>query len=375
MNAVGSKLNFFLLSAVLTLLLSAGKAQNLVPNPGFEEYAVCPGNFSEALDVFQVSTWRAATLGTPDHFHACSVGEADVPYNWAGVSDAYEGDGYTGIYLWMDNENQYREYLQCKLLQPLLKDSLYFIVFHYKLSSYSRYAVDRIGLLLSDSLIKARHDDVLKITPTLSVIQDSALTKATGLWETASMEYKAAGGETFLTIGNFFDNDETGYYKIMFRPASERMLENSAYYYIDDVRLIPRYLNEGRIVSRELPEFSLSGAAPNTTYVLKNIQFEFGSYKLTPSSFAELDQVAMYLSEHPSIKARIFGHTDDLGSDRYNLKLSINRASTSADYLKSLGISGKRIEVFGYGKTKPLVEGLTDSARKMNRRVEIRFVD
>jgi outer membrane protein OmpA-like peptidoglycan-associated protein len=360
---------------VFTVIAAAGncfllQAQNLVPNPGFEEYSNCPGNFSEAVHEFRVNNWQSATMGTPDHFNSCSNGEADVPYNWAGVSDAYEGKGYAGIYLWMDNRIDYREYLQCKLNQILLKDTLYRIEFRYKLSSYSKYSVDRIGLLLASNMINKHSDRVIETPPTLSVIQDSALTKTTGLWEKASMEYKASGNENYLIIGNFFDNQSTKKYYIEFRPAAQPMLANSAYYYIDDVKVIPKYPEEKQL----LPEFNLEETTLNKTYVLKNIQFELNSYRLTSPSFQELDLVADYLYKYPKVNVQISGHTDDQGSADYNLKLSRNRAKNAGAYLESLGINKSRIETFGYGKTRPLVESTTEEARAVNRRVEIRFV-
>jgi outer membrane protein OmpA-like peptidoglycan-associated protein len=272
----------------------------------------------------------------------------------------------------MNNDNQYREYLQCKLLEPLLKDSVYSIGFHYKLSSYSMYAIDRIGLLLADSLIRFKKDKVLPVRPTLSIVRDSALTEATGLWETVQTEYKAKGGEHYLIIGNFFDNEMTRFYEIQFRPLSQLMLANSAYYYIDDVNVIPQYLI--RKAEQLLPEFKLPDAALNTTYVLKNIQFEFNSYKLMRPSFDELTQVAAYLIKNPKVKVQFFGHTDDLGSDQYNLRLSHNRAKSAAGYLQTLGIKQERIEIIGYGKRKPLIDEATEDARAINRRVEVRFI-
>jgi OmpA-OmpF porin, OOP family len=364
----------------IPLLMAAGAisfcahAQNLVPNPGFEEYQACPGNFSEAAHEFRVAPWSSANTGTPDYFNTCSEGEANVPHNWAGVSDAYEGHGYAGIYLWMDRADPYREYVQCRLLEPLLKDSLYTVEFHYKLSSYSKYAINRIGLLLTTSLVNERHDDTLPLTPTLSVVQDSALTKTTGLWETARMKYKASGGEQYLVIGNFFNNEATKYYEIRFRPISQDMLAHSAYYYIDAVSVVPEYRMPENVITPLLPEFSPAGTALNTTYVLKNIQFELDSYKLTPSSFYELDQVADFLISNPALKIQFFGHTDDQGGDKYNLRLSRNRAKSAAGYLETLGIQRNRIEFFGYGKQKPLLAETTEHDRSVKRRVDIRFI-
>ncbi len=347
-------------------------SQNLVRNAGFEQFEQCPGGYSEASHEFAVPHWRSAGMGTPDYFNRCSTGEANVPHNWAGVSDAFEGEGYAGVFTWMAIDYQYREYLQCRLSQPLLKDSLYTLRFRYKLSSYSMYAVDRIGMALSDTLVKVHHDKPLKLKPALSVERDSALTRETGLWETAEMEYKATGGESFVTIGNFFDNENTRYYAIRFRPVAQEMLANSAYYYIDDVAVIPHYLVKEKESS--LPGFVLTDTELNTTYVLKNIRFDFNSYKLLPLSFYDLDQVAQFMVEHPKVTVLLSGHTDDRGSDAYNQRLSYKRAESAGRYLENLGISPGRIEIFGYGKNKPLVNELTDEARAINRRVEVRFI-
>lgn len=360
------------LSIILATGIHLSLAQNLVPNPGFEEYNNCPGGHSEAPHEFAAYHWQSTGMGTPDYFNTCSTGEAGVPHNWAGVSNAFEGKGYAGIYAWMAIDLPYREYLTCQLTEPLLKDSLYTLRFRYKLSSYSKYSVDRIGMHLSDSLIKIRHDKPLKLKPTLSVIHDAALTQTTGLWETAEMEYKARGGESFLVIGNFSDNESTRSYQIKSRPVAQEMLANSAYYYIDDVAVLPNYLLKKE--QSILPEFVLTDTKLNTTYVLKNIQFEFNSYKLVPPSFYDLDRVAEYLLRHPNVMVQLSGHTDDRGNDEYNQRLSLNRARSAGRYLQTLGIDASRIEIFGYGKSKPLINESTEEARAINRRVEVRFI-
>jgi outer membrane protein OmpA-like peptidoglycan-associated protein len=273
----------------------------------------------------------------------------------------------------MEGDNHYREYLQCQLLQPLLKDSTYRIEFQYKLSSYSKFSIDRIGLLLKDSVTKARHDKVLAQTPTLSVVRDSAFTKSTGLWETATLNFKAAGGEKFLIIGNFFNNEITHAYRIRSRPISQEMLAKSSYYYIDDVKILPLYPAED-LFADLLPEFSLTETQLNTTYVLKNILFQFNSYRLVPPSFGELDRVADFLLKNPNVIVQLFGHTDDQGSENYNLKLSRDRAKNAGAYLISVGIDPGRIEVFGYGKSKPLIKSTSEEARSINRRVEVKFI-
>ncbi len=348
-------------------------AQNLVPNPSFEQSSQCPGNFSESAHEFRVTHWTSANSGTPDHYHSCSEGDADVPYNWAGVSEAYDGRGYVGIYLWM-KDKPYREYLQCRLTEPLVKDSTYQIQFFYKLSSYSKYSIDRIGLLVHDSILREKHDYVVTRKPTLSVLQEAALTPKTGLWEHASMMYTATGSEKFLTIGNFSENETTNSYYIISRPVSEVMLASGSYYYIDNVSVIPTYVLEQQVLAERLPKFSLEETKLNTKYVLKDILFSYNSYRLMPQSFQELDQVAEFLIKYPKTRVQLFGHTDDRGSDNYNQQLSRDRAKNVGEYLKSLGIEASRIEAFGYGESNPLIKEITEEARAINRRVEIKFI-
>ena len=369
-----SRLLRFQISILLSCFFCEASAQNLVPNGSFENFLVCPGSYSQASGEFRVNDWTSANRGTPDHFHACSHGEADVPHNWAGTSDAYDGLGYAGIFLLINRDQQYQEYLQCKLKLPLLKDTIYHIEFHYKLASYSRFAVDRIGLLLTDSVIQSRSDDCINLKPTLDVVKDSALTQQTGLWETASMSYQAHGGENFVTVGNFYTNAETKKYKIKFRPVGNEMLELAAYYYIDDVIVASRYDLEQRKKEEGLPEFSVPTVTVNTNYILRNIQFQLNSYKLIPPSFAELDELATFLRRNPKLKVQLFGHTDDQGSDSYNLRLSRNRASTVALYLTQAGVDKSRVESVGFGESRPLKEGTSEKSREINRRVEIRFI-
>lgn len=362
------------LMAVIPMRWTA--AQNLVPNGSFEATTFCPGGHCERPSEFRVEDWRPVTLGTPDYFHACGTGGGDVPYNWAGISDAYSGEGYIGLFVWVEDTTSYREFAQCRLKAPLIRDSTYQIEFHYKLSSYSKFCADRLGALLTDTVFRWRNSSAPNIEPTFQAVEDSVLTPRTGSWETGRWEYRARGGEQFLTIGNFYNNDITRLYEIQYRQIQEPMLARSSYYFIDDVQIVPKYLPDATVPG-EVPVagFRADEVAMDKRYVLRRIQFEFGSYKLLGSSFDELDALARYLVKHSHVSVVLAGHTDDAGSDRYNQQLSVRRAENVARYLKLQNISGSRIKAEGYGKTNPLVAGDSDDARAANRRVEIRFVD
>ncbi len=104
---------------------------------------------------------------------------------------------------------------------------------------------------------------------------------------------------------------------------------------------------------------------------LNNITFESNSSELKSTSFAELDRVIDLMHQNPTVIIEIAAHTDDVGSDDYNLKLSEKRAESAIAYLKKKGIVDKRFEAKGYGKRKPLAPNDSEENRSINRRVEL----
>ncbi|MGH8455434.1 MAG: OmpA family protein [Stenotrophobium sp.] len=115
-----------------------------------------------------------------------------------------------------------------------------------------------------------------------------------------------------------------------------------------------------------------NGCAANGTFILKGVNFDFDSDRLTEDSKEILNQVAETLKSYPDIKVEVAGHTDDVGSEAYNLGLSERRAKSVKDYLASHDVNADRMTPVGYGKTQPLVQGTTEEDRAKNRRVELK---
>ena len=106
-----------------------------------------------------------------------------------------------------------------------------------------------------------------------------------------------------------------------------------------------------------------------------NITFELNSADLKEEAFPVLDQLVKFLKQNPGIKVEISAHTDDLGSEQYNQKLSLRRANAVVEYLKEHGISPDRMIAIGYGESRPLVPNDSDEHRAMNRRVEFKIIE
>lgn len=104
-----------------------------------------------------------------------------------------------------------------------------------------------------------------------------------------------------------------------------------------------------------------------------NVLFATNSAELDKQSFAELDQWARFLIGRFDTTIELSGHTDNVGSEDYNLKLSEKRAGEVAKYLASKGIDALRIIVTGYGSARPVADNSLEDGRHKNRRVEIKF--
>ena len=120
-------------------------------------------------------------------------------------------------------------------------------------------------------------------------------------------------------------------------------------------------------VGDESAATAVSNAKP---VVLRNVFFETGSAALRPESFAELDRLAALLAEMATLKIQINGHTDNVGDDASNLKLSEARAKAVYDYLAGKNIAAERLKYKGYGESQPVESNDSPEGRSRNRRTE-----
>jgi outer membrane protein OmpA-like peptidoglycan-associated protein len=104
---------------------------------------------------------------------------------------------------------------------------------------------------------------------------------------------------------------------------------------------------------------------------LYGVLFDFNKASLKPDSDAVLGHVLALLQKEPGLHLDVQGHTDNVGGDSYNQKLSEGRAQAVALWLGQHGIAAGRLTALGYGKTRPVADNDSDEGRARNRRVEI----
>ena len=372
---------FFFLSLLTTICTKAqAPDENLIYNSDFESYQDCPRRI-DALGILTiVDAWFQPTNGSADYFNVCGMKECFVPNNKLGIQDPHSGNGYCGIYC---SKTEYREYLQTQLKRKLKEGEKYRLTFHVSLSEYSSGAVATIGAVFSEyrlfdtvkSVLMKKEERKInkKITQTTSTYytpqvvnnHDNVLINTKG-WDTISGEFIAKGGEEYLTIGNFFPASHSNVIDL----DSLTYLLPGAYYYIDDVTLYCLTCKPPYNPPKDTTKYKVG-----STFVLKNIFFEFDKSNILQQSYKELQQLIELLTENPNMKIEIGGHTDDKGTIEYNQRLSENRANAVVKYLINKGISEKRLKYKGYGELHPIDTNETEAGRFNNRRVEFKILD
>lgn len=101
------------------------------------------------------------------------------------------------------------------------------------------------------------------------------------------------------------------------------------------------------------------------------VSFDFNSATINSTFYSSLNKIAEIMKKYPKTQILIVGHTDDVGSDEYNLQLSLKRANAVADYLIAQGVEKYRLGTEGHGEIEPVADNNTPGGRAQNRRVEI----
>lgn len=129
---------------------------------------------------------------------------------------------------------------------------------------------------------------------------------------------------------------------------------------------------QAKEIKETLPgaEVERVGEGIKVTLNENTVNFDFNSATLTSTAKANLDKLITVLKNNPDTNINIYGHTDSIGSDAVNLRISAQRAAAVKNYFVANGISASRIFTEGLGKSSPIASNDTDAGRAKNRRVE-----
>jgi outer membrane protein OmpA-like peptidoglycan-associated protein len=124
--------------------------------------------------------------------------------------------------------------------------------------------------------------------------------------------------------------------------------------------------------------YSIDSRAPapraDDVVLEKPVLFEPGSATIDPQYLPVLDACFEFLTTYPAVSMVVEGHTDDVGSDEYNLQLAAQRADAIVAYYRSLGLGSERLVTVAAGEADPLADNATDEGREQNRRIDLSLV-
>lgn len=351
------------------------QGQNLVPNGSFEDqrgknYSHRPWRFVNTVDIFVNSAPKPR--GTDE---------------W-NLPEPKDGKVFAGLRIYP----KYREFLQVKLKEKLTAGKKYYFEMWISWSDHSNCYAKSFGASIYHRRPAYTSDEYLYSSPPqIEYSNKMGLRNDSTLWMRISGVYRASGGEKYLSIGNFSKRK----FKDRLKPAHWLMphvFRNEAYYFVDNVQLI-QLLDEIDKDTVPLASIDTTVIVPDTlpyniyeenkvyliekekTINLEDIRFEFGSDKLFLSSYHDLELLLEYLNENPQSRIRIEGHTDNVGSESFNKRLSERRARAIHNYLVSNRIDKNRIPYVGYGEEKPIATNDTPAGRQKNRRVSLTILE
>lgn len=195
--------------------------------------------------------------------------------------------------------------------------------------------------------------------------EDYALLKASNL----RMDGYGVVYDTLLEAG--MDTDMTANFEKMIKLSlqydkeaaeMDRILRNARYEYLSELE------NQREVIQ----DHQVTRIKVGAKFEVKNIFFDFGKATLRAESKQELDKLYDIMNRS-EIVIEFGGHTDNVGSDEANLRLSQERVNSVKSYLVEKGINDARVAAVGYGETQPIADNETEDGRQRNRRVELQI--
>lgn len=300
--------------------LSFGQTENLVDNGGFESTTGKPKKLG-GIDM--ATGWVSPTGVRADLYApAAKIPDISTPTNIYGTENPKEGKNYAGIVAYSYNDKMPRSYVMTKFNAPLKKGMTYCVQFNVSLAELSKYATNQIGAHISSKAFGTEEKSSI-IETTHIVHPDNKVFNAMYGWDRVCGTFVAKGGEKYITIGNFSNNDNTTAVKNKKPDGINGTIIIASYYYIDDVSVT--LVESGQKCNCGGPEVD-EQAVSNTVYQksfevtdkmtptqkieLQVNYFAFGKNNLSPAAMTSLDLIAKEMKANPAMKIQIQGHSD-----------------------------------------------------------------
>jgi outer membrane protein OmpA-like peptidoglycan-associated protein len=372
----------FAFLAILIINSFASYSQNLIVNPDFSNVTIF---YQDGKKVYP-NSWKSFEWPFPTFYHSAS----SLSEDFIGKPSCTENStGIVGIHILHPSEG-----IVTRLKSTLSVGQIYDVVIELKIkrlllnSDYKQLQYSSTGQKIDS--IDLDHNFVINLityfAPEESVNQNkdkrrflifdfpTNINTDSAIWIKLSQSYIAKGGEEYFAIGTDDSNDYVNILRTI-KSDTVNYYHKWAYYLIRNVSVFPRVepnVTNLCILNRfNIDSIHQLGNTPK--FVLRNINFDLADYELNEDSKRELKNIADFLKKNLDFSLSIIGHTDTIGTERYNQVLSVNRAQSVYQYLIYQGIKSNRLSYEGKGETKPLNERQLEDNLGKNRRVEFEF--
>ncbi|MBC7774235.1 MAG: OmpA family protein [Phycisphaerae bacterium] len=371
-------------------------AQNLVVNPSFEQIkpdaVVVPCEFTQFSYDFprRAANWGGFRDGTPDLLRAAE--------NCDWLLQVHTGEQCLGIITYLPAEDvgqrtDFHEYVQGQFSAPLkpgqkyrlecwvLTDSAVVKAHLSKVYSAKTPVVPvqsgNLGFCFSVEPFRLNEisPSAIAASKLRPQVNFAEVIRTDGQWVKLSTTFVADQLFQHLTVGNFFSDKLT---PNDLSPENHQRIEQknaSLGTPVDKIKRVTYLCVDDIYVALENPPpppASIEKALlKDKKYTFSaGVLFDSGKADLRPVAGPALDSLVAFLQKFPDVVLGISGHTDDVGTDEYNLDLSERRAKSVQDYLEIKGIRADHLRSRGFGETRPVADNTTEVGRQTNRRVE-----
>lgn len=365
-------------------------SENLVTNGSFESTDKDPkklGSIENAVGWYSPTGVRA-DLFVPTK----KVPDIDVPLNIYGKEEAKDGSNYAGIIAFSYGDKMARSYISTKLSVPLKKGTKYCVQYNVSMAEASKYASNQIGMNISKKAFGTEEKTSIIDKANVLHATNKVFNAAYG-WEQVCGIYEAEGGEKYITIGNFSNNEDTKNERNKKLTDIKVAQIIAAYYYIDNISVTlvddtnpcncaPEDSDEGFSKTIYQKAVNLNDKMSVKEKVeAQNLYFAFVKNAITQEGELALNFIAEQMKADPSMKLQIKGFSDEKEEELAAEKsvysgMDAKRVNAVVLYLMEKGIEETRLIASPMGsaeKSTEIVETDEDDIKQAkNRRIEFK---
>ena len=372
-----------IVALVAVTLSPQAQTQNLVPNSGFEDTNIKKlRSYGQMEEVSK--DWFSATEVPADIYGDGAKGDKiAIPTNDYGTQEPAAGLCYAGFRAYSKDPRMQRSYLEVQLPQMLDRDVMYCVSFDISLADLSRYAVNDIGVVVSDRKIEQPNLGDMILQPDVKQKTNKVFEYTEG-WEKFCGTFVGTGQEEYIVIGCFGSRSDMTIEKVK-RPLGLTGPQLShAYYFIDNVEIIEIQAKsqcvcsavEERDMDLVYGSSSVQDEDMTDAEKINSSAIYYAFLKRTPTGSGKqtVADIATILKANPGMTINIVGHCDDdeASEGKINARYKMigkNRGDQIRRMLEAEGVPASQFSVSDIGAQDPANSRDTDISRAQNRRV------